>query len=174
MLTGKQIAESGMLTGFEEKNMQQQGVDIRIAKINKIKGKVGVVPEEGKTVLPEYEPIQPLHYKKGEGERIYGWMLGPGVYDIEFVEGVKVDSFHAMKPLTRSSLVRMGSRIDSGLYDAGFNTEHCGAMLYVSHPVIIAVNARVAQIVCLESDEVSNLYNGQFQGDKQRESQNKA
>ena len=168
MLTGRQIAESGMLTGFEEKNIQQQGVDIRIAKVNKVKGKLGVVPETGKTILPDYEPIQPLHYMKNEGERIYGWMLGPGVYDIEFVEGVNIDSFHAMKPLTRSSLVRMGARIDSGLYDAGFNTEHCGAMLYVTTPVIIAVNARVAQIVCLESDEVHNLYNGQFQNDKQR------
>ena len=64
MLTGRQIAESGMLTGFEEKNIQQQGVDIRIAKVNKVKGKLGVVPETGKTILPDYEPIQPLHYKK--------------------------------------------------------------------------------------------------------------
>ena len=39
MLTGKELAETGMLTGFEESQIQQQGVDIRISKINKIKNK---------------------------------------------------------------------------------------------------------------------------------------
>lgn len=169
MLTGKQIAESGMLSGFEESNIQQQGVDIRVAKINKIKkGGMGVIPISGKTLLPQYEPIEPLHYKNNN-VRVYGWMLPAGTYDIEFIEGVSVDNTHAMKPLTRSSLVRCGARVDSGLYDAGFKTNHCGAMLYVQNPIVIEVGARVAQIVCLESDEVDNLYDGQYQGDKQRE-----
>ena len=169
MLTGRELAESGMITGFEESNIQQQGIDIRVAKIKKIKkGAMGVIPVEGKTVIPEYEEVPALHLKNGD-MRVHGWMLPAGVYDIEFIEGVNVASDKCMKPLTRSSLVRCGAQIDSGLFDAGFNTAHAGAMLYVTNPIVIGVGARVAQIVCLESNEVSNLYNGQFQNDKQRQ-----
>ena len=168
MLTGKELAASGMITGFDEKNIQQQGIDLRIAKVKKIrKGSMGVIPATGKTIIPEYEEVQDLHLKNGD-LRIHGWMLPAGVYDIEFVEGVNVGSNFCMKPLTRSSLVRCGAQINSGLYDAGFNTEHAGAMLYVTNPIVIEKNSRVAQIVCLESNEVENLYNGQFQNDKQR------
>lgn len=170
MLTGKEIFNSGMLIGADPDAVQQQGVDIRIDKVSKIRG-MGIIPKEGKTSLPEYDEVKPLHFKNKEsGKMVFGWMLPVGVYDIVFIEGVKVDSTHCMKPLTRSSLVRCGARVDSGLYDAGFETAHAGAMLYVSNPIMIEKGARVAQIVCGASDEVENLYDGQFQGDKQRRS----
>ncbi len=168
MLTGKELYESGMLIGALEENTQQQGVDIRIDKVSKLNG-MGVIPNEGKTTLPIYEEIQPLRFhNKQTGKYAFGWMLPEGVYEIEFVEGVNVGESFCMKPLTRSSLVRCGARIDSGLYDAGFHTEKAGAMLYVSNKILIEKGSRVAQIVCLESNEVNNLYNGQFQNDKQR------
>lgn len=168
MLTGRQLFDSGMLIGADESAVQQQGVDIRIDKISKILG-MGIIPKEGKTTLPKYKDMDPLHYKdRDSGRTVFGWMLPAGVYDIVFMEGVKVDERHCMKPLTRSSLVRCGARVDSGLYDAGFETSRAGAMLYVSNPILIEKGARVAQIVCGSSDEVKNLYDGQFQGDKQR------
>lgn len=169
MLTGKELFNSNMIKGALEENVQQQGVDIRIKAVNKAKG-MGVIPKEGKTILPDYEEVKALHFKNKEsGRMVYGWMLPAGVYDIVFEEGVEVGSGYCMKPLTRSSVVRCCARVESGLYDAGFKTDHCGAMLYVSSPILIEQGARVAQLVCLESNEVENLYNGQFQGDKQRE-----
>ena len=73
-----------MLTGFEESQIQQQGIDIRISKISKIKNKkVGVIPKEGRTGIPDYEEMQPLHLKNGD-TRVFGWLLPVGVYDIEF------------------------------------------------------------------------------------------
>lgn len=168
MLTGKELYESGMLIGALEGNTQQQGVDIRIDRVSKVTG-LGVIPVEGKTSLPSYEEIQPLKFhNKQTGKYVHGWMLPTGVYEIEFIEGVNVGPNYCMKPLTRSSLVRCGARIDSGLYDAGFHTEKAGAMLYVSNNILIEKGSRVAQIVCLESNDVENLYNGQFQEDKQR------
>lgn len=168
MLTGRELFNSGMVIGADESNIQQQGIDIMIDKVSKLKG-MGVIPAKGKTGLPEYEEMKPLHFKnKSTNSEVFGWMLPVGVYDIVFKEGVKVDSTHCMKPLTRSSLVRCGARVDSGLYDAGFETSHCGAMLYVHTPILIEKGSRVAQIVCLESNEVTNLYDGQYQGDKQR------
>lgn len=168
MLTGKELAESGMLTGFEESQIQQQGIDIRISKINKIKNKkVGVIPKEGRTGIPEFEEMQPLHLKNGD-TRVFGWLLPVGVYDIEFIEGVNVQPNACMKIITRSSLVRNGSLVESGLFDAGFHTDHMGGMLFVNNPIVIEVGARVAQVVCFESGVVENLYNGQWQGDNQR------
>lgn len=169
MLTGKELYESGMITGALESNVQQQGIDVRISKVSKLSG-MGIIPETGKTSLPEYTEIKPLrfHNKKIE-QYITGWMLPAGVYEIEFMEGVNVGNSFCMKPLTRSSLVRCGARVDSGLYDAGFHTENAGAMLYVTNTILIEKGSRIAQIVCMESNEVNNLYNGQFQNDKQRQ-----
>lgn len=168
MLTGKELAASGIIKGFDEKYIQQEGIDIRVAKISKIKkGDVGCIPAEGKTYIPSYETIEPLHLRKGE-QKVYGWMLPVGVYDVEYIEGIDVPAGKACKPISRSSLVRCGCRVDSGLFDPGFHSEHMGSMLFVNSPIVLEVGARLAQVVCLESNEVDNLYDGQWQGDNQR------
>jgi deoxycytidine triphosphate deaminase len=161
MLTGKEIADLGILQGFEEGNVQQQGIDVRVAKIRRLNG-WGCLPKEGKTQLPEYEEYRGFE----NGNPIY---LTPGYYEIELMEGCKVPPNVAIKPITRSSLVRMGGNVYSGLFDAGFETDHMGCFLQVSHSFKIEYGARVAQVIAFESNQVSNLYNGQFQNDQQRE-----
>jgi deoxycytidine triphosphate deaminase len=60
--------------------------------------------------------------------------------------------------------------VHSGQFDAGFNTEKMGCFLQVNHPINIEKGARIAQAIVTESYEVmdEDLYNGQWQGDKQR------
>ena len=71
---------------------------------------------------------------------------------------------------TRSSLVRCGADVRSGQFDGGFKTKAMGAFLKVELPIEIEVGARVAQMIVNETYEVANedLYDGQWQGDKQR------
>lgn len=163
-LTGKQIIERGILTNVDLENaVQQQGVDIRVAGINRLVG-VGRIPKQGKTRLPKYEPIIPLTDEDG----IDFWRLEPGYYEIILEEGCRMPNNAAMTFVQRSSGLRCGIIIRSSQFDAGFETDQMGTFMQVFMPVEIEVGARIAQTLVMETAEVDNLYNGQWQGDKQR------
>ena len=97
--------------------------------------------------------------------------LPVGYYEIEFEEGCKMPANYAMVFKTRSSLVRCGAEVRSGQFDGGFETERMGAFLKVDIPIKIEKGARVAQALITETYTVDaeNLYNGQWQNDKQRQ-----
>ena len=161
-LTGKQIVEEGIVIGACEEGVQQQGVDVRLKEVRKVNdNKVGYVPKEGKTVTPG-------GYELLAWDDIYE--LTPGYYEVEFEEGCDIPSNAAMYFKTRSSLVRCGAEILSGQFDGGFHTDNMGAFLKVNIPIRIEKGARVAQMIVNETYEVNaeDLYDGQWQGDKQR------
>jgi deoxycytidine triphosphate deaminase len=156
--TGKQIVEAGIVSNYAENAVQQQGIDVRISALYRLSG-VGYVPAQGKTSLPETSKIEP---KDGS------WLLDPGYYEAELMEGIKVPNNAALRFHTRSSLVRNGVLVHSGQFDAGFQTEKGGCFLQVLRPTIIDRGARIAQAIVTETAPVENTYEGQFQNDKQR------
>lgn len=170
-LTGKQIVENGIVTNVCAEGIQQQGVDVRVKSISVV-GKhgheenYGYIPAKGKTLAPKVTEIPPINM--GDGREY--WELPVGYYEVEFEEGCAIPNHIAMYFKTRSSLVRCGAEVISGQFDAGFETENAGAFLKVNIPITIEVGARVAQAIVTETYEVSeeNLYNGQWQNDKQR------
>lgn len=169
-LTGKQIKERGIIYGMEEAGIQQQGIDVRVFGVRKVCGDVpGLVPKTGygKTKLPMTSSIIPCW---DENRETAYYELEVGYYELEFVEGCKISSNCAMYFKSRSTLVRCGAEVRSGQFDGGFETEHMGAYLKVDIPIRIDLGARVAQAIVHETYEVEegDLYNGQWQGDVQR------
>lgn len=164
-LTGNQIIERGIITNYDsEKAIQQQGVDVRVIKISRLVDyEIGVIGLD-KTIKPN---TCPEHIFSDEQGRQY-WMLKPGYYELEFIEGCSIPSNACLNFRTRSSLVRCGAEVLSGQFDAGFHTDNMGAFLDVKRHIKIYKNSRVAQAVVFETADVKNLYNGQWQGDKQR------
>ena len=164
-LTGKQIIEKGIITNYCEEGVQQQGIDVRLKSIRTMLNK-GKVPTQGKTILP-------LYYKQEFGEDDCGHSLvelSPGYYEVEFEEACNIPNNMVLNYKTRSSLVRCGAIIHSGQFDAGFKTQNMGAFLHVIRPIILEKGARLAQAIVTESYPVDdeNLYDGQWQNDKQR------
>lgn len=157
-LTGKEIIERGIVTNHCEEGIQQQGIDVRLKNLYMVCG-VGIIPKEGKTIPVMSVKLEPTHGV---------FKLTPGYYELEFEEGCNIPSNATLHFKTRSSLVRCGSIVHSGQFDAGFNTENAGAFLQVLLPIEIEPGARVAQALVFTSNEVENLYNGQWQNDKQR------
>jgi len=158
MLNGKEIIEKGIVfNNIEDKNIQQHGVDLNLIEVKQIigNGKIRV----DKTELP---PLAPRPLDNGR------WFLEPGVYDITFAQGCKVPKDQMLLIRQRSSLLRCGSIISSSIFDAGFQTENIGCVMVVNVPILIEYKARIAQIYNHQTSEVSNLYDGQFQNDKQR------
>lgn len=169
-LTGKEIVQEGIITNYDEKNaVQQQGLDVRLMKVNKFKGN-GFIPAIGKTQLPKYEEILPEVHTDADGEEHNIWYLPQGYYEVQMIEGCKTPINRVFDLKSRSSLVRCGAQIVCGQFDGGFNTDHIGCFLRVDNPegIFIELGARVAQVRIHQSSDVDNPYDGQFQNDKQR------
>lgn len=161
-LTGKQIVEKGIITNSVEAGLQQQGIDLRVKNIKRVYGNAGEVPAQGKTITPSNEDV----FVK---DNIF--FLGEGYYEIEFEEGCNIPRDATLHIKTRSSLVRCGCQCYSGQFDGGFHTDNMGCFMHVILPTRIEKGARLAQAIVFESYPVDDdkLYNGQWQGDKQRE-----
>ncbi len=169
-LTGYEIIERGIITNYDEKKaIQQQGVDVRIDKVKALAPPtiVGQVPSgkifKEKSEIPRTAEI---NTKIIDGRECYA--LPAGYYEIDLMEGIHMTPVTALYFKTRSSLVRSGAIVHSGQFDAGFTTDQAGCYLDVRWPIIIEKGARIAQAIVHTSNPVKNLYDGQFQGDKQR------
>jgi deoxycytidine triphosphate deaminase len=165
MLNATQIIdEKLLLLKYTQGKSSQVGYDLSIHSVQKIVSstKMGFILKD-KTILAHYEPMLPTQV-----DGYNGWVLYPGVYDITFHEGCKIPADRTAFIKQRSSLYRNGVIINSPVFDPGFETEHMGTFMYVHETVFIEQDARVAQIYFHESTSTDNLYNGQWQNDKQR------
>lgn len=171
MLNSHQILEEQLLSLEHSKGKPAQvGYDLSIRHANRVGGrkgfndyKIGKILKD-KTELTNYTP-QPL--TEIEGHK--GYILLPGVYDITFNEGCVIPENRVAFIKQRSSLYRNGAIINSPVFDPGFETEFMGTLMYVHETIFIEENARVAQIYFHECAP-AELYEGQWQGDKQRNS----
>jgi len=165
-LTGRQIIEREIVTGSTIECVQQQGVDVRLRDVVSFtpQGEPGIVPVTGKTTLRSRASI-PTNLSQGPQG---AWYLEPGYYEVIVEEGCKMPNNAAMVFISRSSMVRNGAIIHCGQFDAGFETEHMGFFMQVLFPIIIEKGARIAQTRIFETAPVDNLYQGQWQNDKQR------
>ena len=174
MLNAKQIVDEGLLLlETTQGKPAQVGYDLSLKAVQKIgnriggnfivDGKIGKVLKD-KTELTTYTPFESIKLDGAEG-----WLLYEGVYDITFNEGCKIPDNRVAFIKQRSSLYRNGAIINSPVFDPGFETQYMGTLLYVHETIFIEKDARVAQIYFHECNG-AELYNGQWQNDKQRNS----
>jgi len=176
MLNVKQIIDEGLLKlEYTKGKPAQVGFDLSLKAVNKVgynpqvnpetlekTGKIGKVLVE-KTELTDYIPVEPLNL---DGRK--GWLLHEGTYDITFNEGCKIPANRVAFIKQRSSMWRNGTLINSPVFDPGFETDNMGTIMLVTETIFIEENARVAQIYFHECDP-AELYDGQWQNDKQRQ-----
>ena len=187
MLNAEQIIEQGLIKTESSKGKPAQvGYDLSAKSINRIglpsdsesfinnrlrdlgvvtsKPNIGMVLKD-KTILNNYTPV-----KTTKIDNVEGWLLHPGAYDITFHEGCKIAANRVGLIRQRSSLLRNGAIIASSVFDPGFETENMGTIMIVNATIFIEQDARVGQMYFHECDAVEEdkLYNGQWQGDLQR------
>ena len=136
----------------------QVGYDLTLKEVKKING--GAVMANATDVTP-YTPITP--FTSPTGKIIF--KLEPGTYSLTFEQGCKLDSNHTAFIRHRSSVLRCGGIITSGVYDPGFEVDEMGAVLIATKEMVIEKGARVAQIILFENTS-AELYNGQWQKNK--------
>lgn len=135
----------------------QVGYDLTLKEVKRING--GTVLSD-KTIVDSYTGVTEY-----ELEGRVRFSLEPGSYSLTFEQGVKLPSNKTAFIRHRSSILRCGGIITSGVYDPGFEVDEMGAVLIATQPITIEKGARVAQIIIFDNSE-AELYDGQWQGNK--------
>ena len=146
-----------LLTTNNKGAKAQVGYDLTLKEVKQING--GLVSSKSTTVNP-YEEVMAFTL---EGQEFFS--LTPGSYSLTFEQGVKLPSGKTAFSRHRSSILRCGAIITSGVYDPGFEVDEMGAVLIATQPIMIEKGARVAQIIIFDNNE-AELYDGQWQGTK--------
>ncbi len=135
----------------------QVGYDLTLKEVKRING--GTVLSD-KTIVDSYTGVTEY-----ELEGRVRFSLEPGTYSLTFEQGVKLPSNKTAFIRHRSSILRCGGIITSGVYDPGFEVDEMGGVLIATQPITIEKGARVAQIIIFDNSE-AQLYDGQWQGTK--------
>jgi dUTP pyrophosphatase len=134
----------------------QVGYDLTLKEVKRING--GMVLVE-KTIVEDYTPIPPTLSPTNK----FLYHLEPGTYSVTFEQGCKLDTKTTAFIRHRSSVLRNGAIITSGVYDPGFEVDEMGGIMFVTNQLVIEKGARVAQIIMFENNE-AQAYDGQWQG----------
>lgn len=156
LLNADQVVE--LLTTNNKGAKAQVGYDLTLKGVKKING--GIVMSD-KTIVEEYSEITPT---KNINDNLI-FKLDPGTYSITFEQGIKLPTNRTAFIRHRSSILRCGGIITSGVYDPGFEVEEMGGVLIATQPIIIEKGARVAQVI-IYTNMTAEAYNGQWQGSK--------
>jgi dUTP pyrophosphatase len=160
LLTGQQIKQYLKDNGTDYHKVNQVGIDLSVSKIERIIGGVQVLKE--KTIVnPDYFlNIETINLN---GRKV--WRLERGAYALTFNEGIKIPADSTGFITSRSSIYRGGAKINSPIWDPGFETDVMGTTMFVeSETIFIEENARVCQFYMITNPIPQELYNGQFQG----------
>ena len=162
MLNAKEILEENLIVLDNAKGKPAQvGYDLSIKSVSKLEGN-GKVLKSG-TQVNNLTPVDREEIEDG----YYGWWLEPGTYDVMCNEGCNIAPNRTAMVRQRSSLLRNGAIIASSIFDPGFKTDNIGTVMIVTKDIFIEQDARIAQMYFHENNE-GELYDGQFQNDKQR------
>ena len=168
MLNAKEILEEGLIVLDNAKGKPAQvGYDLSVQSIKSLMGRGAVL--KNKTIVNQLQSV-PLVKQKIEGTEVEGWFLNQGAYDITMNEGCNIPSNRTAMVRQRSSLLRNGAIIASSVFDPGFHTKNIGTVMIVTKQIFIEKDARVGQMYFHKNNDAEE-YDGQFQNDKQRETE---
>ena len=159
MLNAREILEENLIVLDNAKGKPAQvGYDLSVKSISKLKGNGRVLKD--KTIVNDLDHLD-------INEQVNGWWLDTGTYDVVCNEGCDIPANRTAMVRQRSSLLRNGAIIASSIFDPGFRTDNIGTVMIVNERIFIEKDARIAQMYFHENNE-GELYDGQFQNDKQR------
>ena len=149
------------ITGIKEESIQPNAVDVSLADVWKI------LPSD--FYLFNKEKGNRLKEKVKELQWIYGgstYKLEEGVYEISFENEVTIGQTETGIIIPRSTLVRNGVFIHSGLYDSGYHGMMVASLQVTCGSFFVKRGTRLAQFVLFDSEALSQ-YCGSYGIDEQ-------
>ncbi len=160
----KRIKEGELVENYVDLGTQVSpgGFDVTVKKVYSFKTRGRVDFSNSERKLPETKIIK--WEKENPGDE-YGWIhLEPGCYKLRTNEKIILDknTLGIMRP--RSTLLRCGATVDTGVIDPGFEGK-MEFLLMVQNPEGFSLkeNARIVQIVFMKMYEESEKgYEGRY------------
>lgn len=153
------LSNSSNITNVEPTDVQPNAVDLRVIKILNIGENLSLF-KLGETEKKHRESTELICTEYYDFQQ--AWRLHSGkCYEIVFDNIVKIGPNQVGWVVSRSTLVRNGLFLVSGLYDSGYHGA-LGACLHVNGgDAIITKNARLGQFVLFDA-EMAHKYNGNY------------
>jgi deoxycytidine triphosphate deaminase len=145
-------AESS-LTNTQAQDIQPNACDLRLDKVFMIRNGEFSITNESKVHL-EQDEILP------DGDDFF--VLSPGYYAVEYENKITVDESEAGFVIARSTLIRNGVYITTGLYDSGYRGKMISGMHITTGTMRVKRGTRIAQYLCFEAESL-NQYDGDYQ-----------
>ncbi|UCG02083.1 MAG: hypothetical protein JSW11_21130 [Candidatus Heimdallarchaeota archaeon] len=138
-------------------DVQPNGIDISIGKLFKLTGEVKLISEKKIRKYPELHELEPLNSF---------WCLDPGSYLVEVAEEIMIPNDAIGYVAPRSTLLRMGATVYSGIWDKGFQgvgNNRGRILLQTSLPFQIHISVAIAQMIFISAVDDKTVYQGNYQ-----------
>ena len=155
------IEENQLITGYIdlETQLQPTGFDLSLGAIRGYKGGGSV---DFSNVEREIAPTEPLEPDDDDWHT-----LEQGCYTIVYNEVVKIPLDVVAMARSRSTMLRNGASVETAIWDPGYQGRS-SSLLVVSNPngLRLKRDARVAQLVFFDIEEVPKGYDGIYQRER--------
>lgn len=149
-----------LLSPVEDRDVQVQpnGFDLTLESVWQVDGAGAIGVTNSERVIPSRTPILPTED---------GWYdLARGVYVCRFREVVAIPLDVMAFGRPRSSVLRCGASIHTGIWDAGYRGRSEALLVVHAEPGLrLAVGARVVQVVFVRLEAPTHAYAGTYQGE---------
>lgn len=163
-LRARILGERPLIAGYGdlEEQLQPNGFDLRLAEIQRHRGRGTIGISNAQRVLPALEPVE--IDTEGFVE------LAPGIYHVTYEEVVSLPTDLMALGRPRSSLARSGVAIHTAVWDAGYSGRST-SLLSVLNPdgFKVQIGARILQLVFFGLASASaEGYSGVYQHENAR------
>jgi dUTP pyrophosphatase len=138
-------------------DVQPNGIDISIGRLFRLSGTIKLISKKVHRNYPELTELKP---------REDFWHLDPGSYLVEVAEEIKIPNNAIGYAAPRSTLLRMGATVFSGIWDKGFQgvgDNHGRILLQTSLPLQIHISVAIAQMIFISAVDDETVYKGNYQ-----------
>lgn len=161
------IENSNLIEGYINLEVQlaSNGFDLTVESVFEFKDAGALDFSNKERVVPEAGELQP---KKNVLEDKFGWWnLKKGAYKVRTNEVINLPNDLIALGFSRTSLLRMGSFTQHGVWDAGFKGKS-EFILVVDNPkgMRLKQNARIAQLIFIKINATEKSYKGIYQQEK--------
>jgi deoxycytidine triphosphate deaminase len=150
---------SSILENVQKEDVQPNAVDLRLGKVFSINKTSFFLDENVKCHRGTTEVLL--------NEEGY-WTLNPGTYEIVMENTIQMGKDEAGWVITRSTLIRNGCFIASGLYDSGYKGSMVAALYITCGPLVIKKGTRIGQFLLFKSESL-HQYDGSYGIDKEHD-----
>lgn len=141
---------------ISETDIQPNAVDLRVEKILITSPQTFILSED-KRIHRGSKELPTRNFQNEDG----WWGLNPGYYEVVFQNEIKVGKNEAGFVISRSSLIRNGVYLLSGLYDSGYEGNMVAGLHVTTGTFYVKKGTRLGQYLLFDAEMV-RMYNGAY------------